>query len=142
MTVTTQRPPDQGHHRVLVVEDDPKLARLLVRALAEAGMPADAALTGEDALARASAEGYAAVVLDLMLPGIDGLEVCRAMRGRGFTAPVVILTARWDLDERASGVRAGADDFFPKPFSLEELTGRLRELVAAARTPGSDPAHR
>lgn len=129
MTVSNPCSQLASDRRLLVVEDDAKLARLLTRGLAEAGLPAEAALTGEDALMRARVTAYDAMVLDLMLPGIDGLKVCRLMRERGFTAPVVILTARWDLDGRAAGREAGADDFFPKPFSLEELTGRLHELV-------------
>lgn len=128
MTVTQRQQPDR---RVLVVEDDAKLAGLLARGLTEAGWRADAALTGEDALIRARGAAYDALVLDLMLPGIDGLQVCRVLRERGFVAPVVILTARWDLDGAVAGAAAGANDFFPKPFSLEELTARLHELVAA-----------
>jgi two-component system OmpR family response regulator len=121
---------DRRHPRVLVVEDDAKLARLLARGLAEAGMPNDASLTGEDALALAGTYAYDAIVLDLMLPGMDGLEVFKALRERGVDAPVVILTARRDIDAYAEGVGVGPHDVFPKPFSLDELTARLRELIA------------
>ena len=116
--------------RVLLVEDDAKLAMLLKRGLVESGMVVDAAATGEEALARVAADRFDVIVLDLLLPGIDGEEVFRRLRAQGNPAAVVILTAHWDLDDR--GAVEAADDFFPKPFSLEELVARLRDLGAVA----------
>jgi two-component system, OmpR family, response regulator len=114
--------------RVLVVEDEPKLAALLRRGLAEEGYAPDVALTGEDALWMAESTSYDAVVLDVVLPGIDGFEVCRALRGRGVWVPIVLLTARGAVGDRVTGLDAGADDYLTKPFSFAELLARLRAL--------------
>jgi two-component system, OmpR family, response regulator len=122
----------QGHYvpvRLLVVEDEPKLAALLRRGLAEEGHAADVARSGEDALWRARSTEYDAIVLDLMLPGIDGLEACRRLRSDGVWSPVLILTARDALEDRIGGLDAGADDYLPKPSALAELLARLRALV-------------
>jgi two-component system, OmpR family, response regulator len=115
--------------RLLVVEDEPKLAALLRRGLAEEGHAADVARSGEDALWRARSTEYDAIVLDLMLPGIDGLEACRRLRSDGVWAPVLILTARDALEDRIDGLDAGADDYLTKPFAFAELLARLRALV-------------
>jgi DNA-binding response OmpR family regulator len=123
---------------VLIVEDDPKLGSLLARGLAEAGHGSHWSGSGEAALEVAETESFDAVVLDLGLPGLDGLEACRRLRDRGFTGAVVVLTARSQLDDRAAGLAAGADDFLLKPFSLDELSERLQ--AAAARPAGSRPA--
>jgi two-component system OmpR family response regulator len=118
--------------RVLIVEDQAKLAALLARGLREEGHAADVAERGEDALWMAAAAPYDAIVLDIMLPGIDGLETCRALRKRDVWSPVLMLTARDAVGDRVSGLDAGADDYLTKPFSFEELLARLRALVRRA----------
>jgi two-component system OmpR family response regulator len=118
--------------RVLIVEDQAKLAALLARGLREEGHAADVAGRGEDALWMAAAAPYDAIVLDIMLPGIDGLETCRALRKRDVWSPVLMLTARDAVGDRVSGLDAGADDYLTKPFSFEELLARLRALVRRA----------
>jgi two-component system, OmpR family, response regulator len=114
--------------RVLVVEDEGKLARLLQRGLRRAGMGVDLASTGEEALERAAATPYDLIVLDLMLPGCDGFEVCRRLRAEGVWSPTLILSALDDVGDRIRGLDSGADDYLPKPFSFEELSARLRAL--------------
>ena len=105
------------------------MAMLLRRGLTEEGHAVDLAPNGEEALWIAGAVDYDAVVLDLMLPGIDGVEVCRSLRERGVWAPVLMLTARDGVDDRVAGLDAGADDFLLKPFAFAELLARLRALV-------------
>jgi two-component system OmpR family response regulator len=114
--------------RVLVVEDEARLAELLAKWLREAGVK-----RGEDALWMAAATGYDVIVLDLMLPGINGLETCRRLRQAGVEAPILILTARDAVDYRIAGLEIGADDYLTKPFDFGELAARLRAL--ARRTP-------
>jgi two-component system OmpR family response regulator len=118
--------------RVLVVEDEIKLAALLRRGLLEEGHAADVAASGEDALWMAQATPYDAIVLDLMLPGIDGLEVCRRLRGDGVWSPVLMLTARDGVGDRVGGLDAGADDYLTKPFAFAELLARVQALVRRA----------
>jgi two-component system, OmpR family, response regulator len=115
--------------RVLIVEDHVKLAGLIRRGLRKEGMAADVAGSGEDALGRAQATEYDAIVLDLMLPGIDGFEVCRRLREEGVWTPVLMLTARDAVRDRVAGLDGGADDYMTKPFSYAELLARLRALV-------------
>ena len=115
--------------RILVVEDELKMAGLLRRGLVEEGHAVDIARTGDDALWMAQAAEYDAVVLDLMLPGVDGIEVCRRLREDGVWAPVLMLTARDAVEDRIAGLDAGADDYLPKPFSFAELLARLRALT-------------
>jgi two-component system OmpR family response regulator len=115
--------------RVLVVEDEVKMASLLRRGLLEEGHAVDVASSGDDALWMAQAIEYDAVVLDVMLPGLDGLEVCRRLRSAGVWSPVLMLTARDAVEDRVAGLDAGADDYLPKPFSFAELLARLRALV-------------
>jgi two-component system OmpR family response regulator len=118
--------------RVLIVEDQPKLAALLARGLREEGHAADVAERGEDALWMAPATPYDAIVLDIMLPGIDGLETCRLLRQHSVWTPVLMLTARDAIDDRVTGLDAGADDYLTKPFSFDELLARLRALTRRA----------
>jgi two-component system, OmpR family, response regulator len=115
--------------RVLIVEDDPKMAGLLRRGLVEEGHAADVAGSGDDALWMAQAVEYHAIVLDVMLPGMDGFAVCRQLRRDGVWSPVLMLTARDAVEDRVAGLDAGADDYLPKPFSFSELLARLRALT-------------
>ena len=115
--------------RVLIVEDEIKMAGLLRRGMRGEGIAADVAGRGEDALWMAEATGYDAIVLDIMLPGIDGLEVCRRLRGAGVWAPILLLTARDGVGDRVAGLDGGADDYLIKPFAFAELLARLRALV-------------
>jgi two-component system OmpR family response regulator len=115
--------------KVLVIEDKVKMAKLLRRALRGEGLAADIALRGEDALWMAGAGRYDAIVLDIMLPGIDGIETCRRLRAKGVWTPVLMLTARGRLADRVAGLDGGADDYLAKPFELPELMARLRALV-------------
>jgi two-component system OmpR family response regulator len=115
--------------RILVVEDELKMANLLRRGLIEEGHAVDVARTGDDAVWMAGAAEFDAIVLDLMLPGLDGFEVCRRIRRDGVWAPVLMLTARDAVEDRIAGLDAGADDYLPKPFSFAELLARLRALV-------------
>jgi two-component system OmpR family response regulator len=115
--------------RVLVVEDDPKLASLLGRGLREEGVAADVTSRGEDALWMAGSTRYDALVLDVMLPGIDGFEACERLRADGVTAPVLMLTARDAIEDRIAGLDGGADDYLVKPFAFGELLARLRALA-------------
>jgi two-component system, OmpR family, response regulator len=115
--------------RVLVVEDEARMARLLKRGLEEEGHAVDVAADGPDGLWLAKENPYAAVVLDVMLPGFDGFELCRRLRDAGIWTPVLMLTARDAVGDRVRGLDAGADDYLVKPFSLLELAARLRALV-------------
>ena len=115
--------------RVLVVEDEIKMASLIRRGLRSEGLAADVAIKGEDALWMAAATAYDAIVLDVMLPGIDGFETCKRLRGDGIWSPVIMLTARDGIEDRVAGLDGGADDYLTKPFSFAELLARLRALA-------------
>lgn len=115
--------------RVLVVEDEPKMAGLLCRGLREEGHVADVAADGNQALAAVMTSDYDVIVLDVMLPGLDGFEVCAHMRARKVWTPVLMLTARGAVPDRVRGLDVGADDYLTKPFSLAELLARLRALA-------------
>jgi two-component system, OmpR family, response regulator len=115
--------------RILVVEDEPKMAALVRRGLIEEGHAADVAGRGEDAVWMAEAHAYDAIVLDVMLPGMSGYDACRRLRGAGVWTPVLMLTARDAVEDRVAGLDAGADDYLTKPFSLAELFARLRALI-------------
>jgi two-component system OmpR family response regulator len=124
--------------RVLIVEDDLRMASLVRRGLTGEGLAADVAANGEEALWRAQAHPYDAIVLDVMLPGLDGFETCRRLRGAGVWAPVLMLTARDAVEDRVAGLDSGADDYLVKPFAFAELLARLRAL--ARRGEGERPA--
>ena len=115
--------------RVLIVEDEVKMAALLRRGLVAEGIAADVAIKGEDALWMAEATEYDAIVLDVMLPGIDGFTVCSKLRKAGVWSPILMLTARDAVRDRVAGLDGGADDYLTKPFSYAELLARLRALV-------------
>jgi two-component system, OmpR family, response regulator len=115
--------------RVLIVEDELRMASLIRRGLTSEGVLADVATTGEDALVAAYAHEYDAIVLDIMLPGIDGFETCRRLRTNGIWAPVLMLTARDSVEDRVAGLDTGADDYLVKPFAFVELLARLRALA-------------
>jgi two-component system OmpR family response regulator len=115
--------------RILVVEDEARLASLLRRGLVEEGHAVDLAADGEEALAWVDVGDYDAIVLDILLPGIDGLEVCRRLRRRHVRTPILLLTARDTVADRVTGLDAGADDYLVKPFAFAELTARLRALA-------------
>ena len=124
--------------RALVVEDQPKLASLIQRGLSEEGYAVDVAPDGPQALVRATATEYDVIVLDVMLPGLDGFEVCRQLRARTVQSPVLMLTARDGVEDRIAGLDLGADDYLTKPFAFDELVARLRALTrrgALERTP-------
>ena len=123
--------------RVLIVEDEAKLANLLARGLREEGHAADVAANGEDAVWMAEAAPFDVIVLDVMLPGLDGFAVCRRLREREVWTPVLMLTARDAVEDRVAGLDAGADDYLTKPFALDELLARLRAL--ARRAPSERP---
>jgi len=124
--------------RILVVEDEPKMAGLLRRGLVEEGYAVDVAANGTDGLWAGTESPYDGVVLDLMLPDVDGFEVCRALRARGRWMPVLMLTARDAVADRVTGLDGGADDYLTKPFAFSELFARLRALIR--RGPSERPA--
>jgi len=114
--------------RVLVVEDEKKTASFIRKALQSEGMAVDVLHDGSEALAAAQNTPFDAVVLDIMLPGRDGLSVVKQMRASRLEVPVLLLTARSEVSEKVEGLNAGADDYLPKPFALEELVARVRAL--------------
>jgi len=115
--------------RVLVVEDQPKMARLICRGFESEGMAADHTEKGEDAIWMAGSTDYDAILLDVMLPGIDGFETCSRLRANGIWAPILMLTARDAVEDRVAGLDGGADDYLIKPFSFSEMFARVRALV-------------
>jgi two-component system response regulator MprA len=125
-------------HKLLVVDDDPALARTLRRALSVEGYDVETAADGGDALQRLAAAHFDAVVLDVAMPRLDGLAVCRRMRERRDLTPVLMLTARDAIGDRVSGLDAGADDYLVKPFALDELNARVRALLRRAGSNGDD----
>ncbi|MBL8310043.1 MAG: response regulator transcription factor [Burkholderiales bacterium] len=120
--------------RLLVVEDDPALAQALALALSRRGFNVAQATNGVSALERASSESFSAIVLDLSLPELDGLEVLRGIRDRSIATPVIVLTARGTVGDRVQGLRLGADDYLSKPFDLDELEARLHALLRRGRS--------
>lgn len=120
--------------RLLVVEDERRMARYVCQALSQEGFAVDVAHDGLVALESAEAYDYDAIVLDLMLPGLDGLTLCRRLRRAGRRTPILILSARDMVDDRVQGLDAGADDYLVKPFAVEELTARIRALLRRRQT--------
>jgi two-component system OmpR family response regulator len=120
--------------RVLIVDDDDKLADLIRRGLVADGMTVDVSSSGEDGLWRAASTRYDAIVLDVMMPGIDGITMCRRLREDDVWAPVLLLTARDAIEDRVAGLDAGADDYLVKPFAFPELSARLRALGRRGRS--------
>jgi DNA-binding response OmpR family regulator len=119
--------------RVLLIEDDRKAAKLLTRGLQEEGCVVDVAFTGESGEEQASVNEYDVIVLDWLLPGKDGIAVCRALRAEGVATPILMLTARDSLADRVSGLSTGADDYLTKPFAFAELLARIRALLRRSR---------
>src|SRR4029079_5450150 len=117
-----------AHRRILVVEDDPETAGQLVDSLTTSGYRVDLAASGSEELARGVAADYAVITIDRMLPDIDGLAVMRQLRNNGIAAPVLIVSALGEVDDRVRGLRAGGDDYLVKPFSLIELVARVEAL--------------
>jgi DNA-binding response OmpR family regulator len=120
--------------RVLLIEDDRKAARLLSKGLQEEGFVVDVASTGEDGEEQAALNEYDVVILDWLLPGRDGLAVCRALRASGNSTPILMLTARDSVADRVSGLGTGADDYLTKPFALDELLARIQALLRRSRS--------
>ena len=122
--------------KILVVEDNQKFARFVMKALAEEGHVPDLVTDGATAVTQAQSIPYDLVILDWMLPGMDGLQVCRELRQKGSQVPILMLTARAEVSERIAGLDAGADDYLPKPFDLGEFLARVRSL--GRRVQGSE----
>jgi len=128
---------NQPRQRILVVEDQPKLADIVGKTLMEAGFTAELCHNGNEALTKLLAGGYNALVLDIMLPGRDGLDVLRQIRGRGDRIPVLFISGRDAVEHKVEGLNAGADDYLAKPFALAELLARIRALLRV-REPSED----
>ena len=126
--------PQVDKPRLLVVEDDPALAQALALALARRGFNVAQATNGRTALQRAITESFEIIVLDLTLPELDGFEVLTEIRAKGFTTPIIVLTARGTVGDRVHGLRLGADDYLSKPFDLDELEARLYALLRRSKT--------
>ena len=115
--------------RILLVEDDQRIAHFIEKGLSEGGYAVDLAADGTEAVAQALSAAYDVIVLDVMLPGLDGFEVMHELRGQGYRVPVLMLTARDAVEDRVQGLDAGADDYLTKPFSFAELEARIRALL-------------
>lgn len=115
--------------RVLVVEDEPRIARFVAKGLREQAYAVDVSVSGDDAIYKASVSDYDAIILDVMIPGRDGLQVCSELRDAGSNVPIIMLTARDALQDRIAGLDSGADDYLTKPFAVAELLARLRALL-------------
>ena len=129
-----------GHMKILVVDDERAVRDSLRRALELEGYSVELASDGEEALERLSANGEPdAMILDVLMPGMDGLEVCRRVRREGNRIPVLMLTARTEVENRVAGLDAGADDYVTKPFALEELLARMRALLRRTPSGSGEP---
>lgn len=123
---------ERGRVHLLIVEDDPQLADVVRRGLEREGQSVDVCDNGDDALFKAQLGGYDGIVLDVMLPGADGFEVCRRLRADRLTLPILLLTARDTVDDVVEGLEAGADDYLTKPFAFRELRARLQSVMRRA----------
>jgi DNA-binding response OmpR family regulator len=121
--------------RILVVEDDPRMAGLLSRALRESGYAVDVVGEGREAVTKGTSGGYDLVILDILLPGMDGFAVCRELRSVLTTTPILMLSARSEIADRVRGLDLGADDYLPKPFAVEELRARVGALMRRRSLP-------
>jgi two-component system response regulator MprA len=121
--------------RILVVDDDPNILKVVQRGLGFEGYRVQVAVSGEDALVAARENEPDLIILDLMLPGVDGIEVCRRLRG-GLNTPILMLTARDAVRDKIAGLEAGADDYLAKPFVFDELVARVRALLRRAAPDG------
>jgi two-component system copper resistance phosphate regulon response regulator CusR len=119
--------------RILLVEDDKRIARFLAKGLREHAFAVDVTNDGDDAIYKSSINDYDAVILDVMIPGRDGFQVCRELRTAGSSVPIIMLTARDALQDRVDGLDSGADDYLTKPFEVAELLARLRALLRRSR---------
>ena len=119
--------------KILIIEDEQRLARLLKQGLEEQGFVVDLAYDGSDGQFQAEQYPYDAILLDLMLPEVDGLAILKGLREKGNDVPVLIITARGDVEDRIKGLNFGADDYLAKPFNLDELIARLRALIRRSR---------
>ena len=115
--------------RLLVVEDEHKIANAIKKGLEHEKYAVDVAYTGTEGLDFASSEEYDTIILDRMLPGIDGMEICRKVREKGIHTPILMLTAKGQIDDRVEGLDSGADDYLVKPFAMRELFARVRALI-------------
>jgi DNA-binding response OmpR family regulator len=120
--------------RILVVEDEARIARFIKQGLEEESYAVDVVTDGASALDWVASATYNLILLDVMLPGLNGFEVARILRERGVTTPILMLTARDEVDDRVTGLDAGADDYLPKPFAFKELLARIRALIRRAST--------
>lgn len=120
--------------RLLVAEDDPKLLKSLLHIFESNKFSVDGVSTGEDALAHGQSEEYDGLVMDIMMPGLDGIQVLKRLRKQGITTPALFLTARTEVSQRVEGLDAGADDYLPKPFSTIELLARVRAMLRRKET--------
>jgi DNA-binding response OmpR family regulator len=121
--------------RILVVEDDPRMASVLSRALRESGYAVDVVADGNDAVEQASFGNYDLMILDILLPGLDGFSVCSALRSGKTTTPILMLSARSEIADRVRGLDSGADDYLPKPFAVAELRARVAALLRRRSLP-------
>jgi DNA-binding response OmpR family regulator len=121
--------------RILVVEDEPKVARFIQDGLTDQQFAVDVATDGASALRQVESSGYDLLILDIMLPDVDGFDVCRRVRALGFTTPILMLSARSLVDDRVKGLDTGADDYLTKPFDIAELGARVRALLRRHREP-------
>jgi two-component system OmpR family response regulator len=122
------------HRHILVVEDDPETAEQIVEPLTTSGYQVDLAVSGNEALSRGFAREYAVITIDRMLPDIDGIAVMRQLRDKGIAAPILIIIAHGEVDDRVRGLRAGGDDYLVKPFSFVELLARVEALARRSKT--------
>lgn len=115
--------------RILIIEDEYRIANAIKKGLQQESFAVDTAFNGNEGYGLASVEDYDLIILDLMLPGIDGIEICKKLRNRGVHTPVLMLTAKSRVDDRVKGLNSGADDYLVKPFAFEELLARIRALI-------------